>query len=213
MSAGHIIFLNGTSSAGKTTLAQTLQTMLEKPYLHIALDQFRDALPGRYRGLNSPDGTTGAEGLNIVPVHDEAGAHTDVRFGPVGLTMLRGMRRAIAALAAAGNNVIVDDLLLDPAFLTDYLEALEPFTVLFVGIRCSTDVINERERARPGRFPGTALGQFEIIHAHGLYDVEVDSAQSAPRECAQQVIDCLRSPPRPSAFEQLRVLHGTRGAR
>ena len=39
---GNIIFLNGCSSAGKTTLAIKLQQMLDEPYQHIALDQFRD---------------------------------------------------------------------------------------------------------------------------------------------------------------------------
>jgi chloramphenicol 3-O-phosphotransferase len=48
MASGRIIFLNGSSSAGKTTLASTLQQLLDEPYQHIALDQFRDGLPGRY---------------------------------------------------------------------------------------------------------------------------------------------------------------------
>ena len=52
MKAGNIIFLNGSSSAGKTTLAIMLQQLLPEPYQHIALDQFRDGMPGRYRGLN-----------------------------------------------------------------------------------------------------------------------------------------------------------------
>ncbi len=68
MGAGRIIFLNGCSSAGKTTLAIMLQQLLEEPYQHIALDQFRDGMPGKYRGLNSPSGTPGNLGLNVVPM-------------------------------------------------------------------------------------------------------------------------------------------------
>ena len=62
MQAGRIILLNGSSSAGKTTLAITLQQLLPDPWHHIALDQFRDGLGGRYRWLNSPPGTPGAQG-------------------------------------------------------------------------------------------------------------------------------------------------------
>ena len=41
---GTILFLNGTSSAGKTTLSRALQELLDEPYQHIALDQFRDGV-------------------------------------------------------------------------------------------------------------------------------------------------------------------------
>ena len=68
MATGTIIFLNGTSSAGKTTLARTLQELMDEPYQHVALDQFRDGMADKYRGLNAPAGTTGDMGLNVVPV-------------------------------------------------------------------------------------------------------------------------------------------------
>ena len=34
-----IIYLNGPSSSGKTTLAKALQESLEEPYLHIGIDK------------------------------------------------------------------------------------------------------------------------------------------------------------------------------
>ncbi len=37
---GNIILLNGTSSAGKTTIAQAIQEVMEAPYLHTGIDQF-----------------------------------------------------------------------------------------------------------------------------------------------------------------------------
>ena len=64
---GKILFLNGTSSAGKTTLSKGLQQALSECWQHIALDQFRDGLPDKYRGLNAPANTTGALGLNVIP--------------------------------------------------------------------------------------------------------------------------------------------------
>src|SRR5579859_3435605 len=46
---GRIIFLNGASSSGKSTLAVTLQEALDEPFLHVASDRLVDAgmLPGR----------------------------------------------------------------------------------------------------------------------------------------------------------------------
>ena len=83
-----------------------LQQLVRDPYQHVALDQFRDGLPGRYRGFNSPDGTTGSDGLNITPVELNGESVTAVRFGVHGEKLLKGMRRAIAAIANTGLNVI-----------------------------------------------------------------------------------------------------------
>ena len=204
LQAGKIIFLNGTSSAGKTTLAHALQEVLTEPWLHVALDQYRDGLPARFRGLNSPPDSEGAQGLNVVPVTDVEQPYTAVRFGDYGQQVLKGMRRNIRGLAEQGLNAIIDDILLEPEFLTDYLEVFEGIQVLFVGVRCPRSVINARERTRPGRFPGTAIGHYDSCHAHGCYDVEVNTGESSPRVCAQQIAAAMQALPSPSIFEQLR---------
>ena len=200
---GKIIFLNGTSSAGKTTLALALQEALPDQWLHVALDQFRDGLPAKYRGLNSPEGSTGEAGLNVVPVTDGETHYTAIKFGSTGRTMLLGMRRAIRALADAGNNIIIDDIVLEKAFLEDYLSVFNGLDVVFVGVRCPLTVINEREKARPGRFPGTALGHIEICHSHDDYDVDVDTSIDSPVDCALKVVEFLDTKP-PGAFERIR---------
>ena len=45
MNPGKIIFLNGVSSAGKSTLAKELQKRLAEPFLHLQLDAFIQMLP------------------------------------------------------------------------------------------------------------------------------------------------------------------------
>ncbi|MDE0055477.1 MAG: AAA family ATPase [Gammaproteobacteria bacterium] len=206
MTPGKIILLNGSSSAGKTTIARMLQQLYAEPYQHIALDQFRDGMSERFRGLNSPDGDTGARGLNVVPVEREGERMTEIRFGDVGRPVLRGMRRAIAIFAREGNHVIVDDLMFEKSFLLDYLDALKGLHVTFAGVRCDLAVVNAREATRPGRFPGTATSHFDSVHAHCIYDVEVDTTESTPRQCARQIMRAAESTPR--AFDQLREKFG-----
>jgi chloramphenicol 3-O phosphotransferase len=196
MAAGKVIFLNGSSSAGKTTLAIMLQQLLDEPYQHIALDQFRDGMPGRYRGLNSPQGTPGEAGLNIVPMEKDGERLTHIRFGEHGEQVLAGMRRAIAAFAVAGNNVIIDDLLFKPDYLDDYALALAGIPSWLIGVRCSLDVVNARESQRSGRFPGTATSHFHEVHAHEAgYDLEIDTSNRSPKECALAIVARLESPP------------------
>lgn len=198
MTQGTIIFLNGSSSSGKTTLAHALQDRLTSPYQHVALDQFRDGLPDKFRGLNAPSGTDGSRGLNVVPAD---GRTTKIVFGETGITLLKGMRRAIAAMADAGNNIIVDDIILHEDFLVDYLQVFAHLHVYFVGVHCALSVVNEREAKRPGRFPGTAAGHLEICHAHITYDVEVDTGEQSVDDCSSTVISRLQRDP--CAFDQL----------
>ena len=51
MQSGQVILLNGTSSAGKSTLAKQLQEILPQPYLHTGIDHFLAAAlhPSRLR--------------------------------------------------------------------------------------------------------------------------------------------------------------------
>jgi hypothetical protein len=49
---GTIIFLNGTSSSGKTSILRALQDRLPDPYLDMGIDRFIFMLPRRYP--NSP---------------------------------------------------------------------------------------------------------------------------------------------------------------
>lgn len=192
----NIILLNGCSSSGKTTLALKLQQILPEPYQHIALDQFRDGMPGGVRGFNSPDTDPGAQGLNVVPECREGQWVTNIVFGDYGERILEGMRRTVATLWQSGCSVIVDDLLFKQSYLQDYLQVLEPTRTWFIGVRCNSDVVAAREAQRPGRFPGTALAHFEQIHQHGVpYDLEVDTSYNSPRDTAELIKERLSFPP------------------
>lgn len=192
----NIILLNGCSSSGKTTLALKLQQILPEPYQHVALDQFRDGMPGGVRGFNSPDTDPGAHGLNVVPECREGQWVTNIVFGDYGERILEGMRRTVATLWQSGCSVIVDDLLFKQSYLQDYLQVLEPTRTWFIGVRCNSEVVAAREAQRPGRFPGTALAHFEQIHQHGVrYDLEVDTSYNSPRDTAELIKERLSFPP------------------
>lgn len=200
----NVILLNGCSSAGKTTLALALQNQLKEPYQHIALDQFRDGMPSRVRGLNSPAGDPGASGLNVVPEERNGEWVTHIRFGDYGERVLAGMRRTVASLNALGCNVIVDDLLFKRAYLDDYVDVLNAETTWFIGVKCRLDVVHEREALRPGRFPGTAVSHFDQVHAHGVpYDLEVDTSHAKASDVARSIIARIGSAP--TSFRELRA--------
>jgi chloramphenicol 3-O phosphotransferase len=189
-----VIYLNGASSAGKSSIARVLQDTLDDLYLHVPLDVFLQMVP--------PHGWEREGGAVMAPLQEEQGLL--VEFGPLCQSLFSGFHRSLAALASAGNNLIVDDVLLEPRWLREALEALASHEVCFVGVRCPVDMAEARERARDDRIAGTARGQYNQVHAHGAYDVEVDTSILTPDACAERILETQQRLPRPSAFERLR---------
>ena len=176
---GQIILLNGTSSSGKSSIAKELLRMLDSPYYHLPVDAF-NAMRDR-RSLPP-------EALDEVLYR-----------------MRRGFHRAIAGMAAGGNNIVVDHVLSEPWRLTDCLEVFAPFDVVFVGVHCSATELELRERARGDRPAGLAAQQLNVVHVHGLYDIECDTTTTSPHDCARQIKDALQHRAAHTAFEQLRA--------
>lgn len=179
---GQIIFLNGTSSSGKSCIAEQLLEVLDTPYFHMAVDAI-NRMRARRRTLE-----LGPQELQDVLARTRAGFH-----------------RAIAGMAEAGNDIVVDYVLSEPWRLLDCLTVLAGLDVVFVGVRCPLAELERRERARGGRQPGQAASQFDRVHAHGIYDVECDTSVSSPRECALQIKEFLARRASPSAFDRLRA--------
>ena len=179
--------LNGASSSGKTSILRALQELLPQPYLEAGIDKFIFMLPKRYLDRPLWD--------DVLGLADHAGAS--------GETLFSGMHRAIAALASAGNNVLVDHVLVEPGWVKDCAHLFCDLPAYLVGVRCPLEVLEQREAARQNRTPGQARLQFPIIHAYARYDLEVDSAVFTPEECARQVAAHLASGAVPAAFKKM----------
>lgn len=116
-----------------------------------------------------------------------------------------GFHRAVAGMAEAGNDIVVDHVLSEPRRLQDCLEVLEGLAVVLVGVHCPPDELERRERARGDRVPGQGAAQLESVHQHGLYDFECDTSASNPRECALAIKEFVnRRATAVRAFDELR---------
>ncbi len=167
---------------------------MEEPYLHTGRDHFLDRFPRRF--MDEVDGWADAvrDGrLVALP-----------RVGPLGLRLFDGMYAAVAALAEAGNNVIVDDVIHDPRVLASAVARLSRLTVLFVGVRCPVDVAERRDRERGDRTTGEARVFASAVHAHGAYDVEIDTSAQSPEDCTRRIRDALANGAAGGAFSRLR---------
>lgn len=168
----HVLVLNGGSSSGKSTLARALQVSLDGVWLRLGVDTLVDAAPPRLLG---------AGGL-------ELGSDGSVSPGAAFDAAERQWRTGIAAMAAAGAHVLVEDNFVSgPVSQQRWQAALRGLPVGWVGVRCSAAVAATREQARGDRTPGMASRQAELVHGGVRYDVELDSTSTTPAELASVV--------------------------
>jgi chloramphenicol 3-O phosphotransferase len=174
-----VIILNGVGSVGKSATARALQAITAAPFLHVAMDAFLDMLPAAMFG--HPDG------LIFEKIKDQGPPSIIIRTGPVLERAMQGMRRAIAAMAAAGNNLIVDEVMIGLDKAQEYRDLLSDFDVRFVGLFAPLDVLEARERERGDREIGLARWQFDRVHQGVTYDLMIDTATTTPVENARTI--------------------------
>ena len=185
MKNGRVILFNGTSSSGKTTLAKALQEKLTEPFMYVSLDGFFHLYPERFLNPTS-----------------QAEADIITALVPA---VISGMHRSVAALAQAGNNVLVDHVLQEDKWLRECVEVWSGLEVFFVGVKCPLEITEKREKERGDRTVGTARYQFERVHTHDYYDVEVDTSVLSVEECVTRILEFMNNKPGESAFEKLKA--------
>ncbi|MGE0718872.1 MAG: chloramphenicol phosphotransferase CPT family protein [Alphaproteobacteria bacterium] len=173
-----IVLLNGVGSVGKSTIAKALQAITEDPFLYVAMDAFLDMLPEASWGR--------ADGITFETVREDGRPSVAIHTGPVAERALGGMRHGIAAMAAQGNDMIVDEVLMDGTG-AEYVELLSPYALHLVGVFAPLDVLEARERQRGDRMIGLARWQYDRVHEGMTYDLELDSSRSTPEDCARQI--------------------------
>lgn len=170
-----MIVLNGGSSSGKSGIARCLQAVLPEPWLAFGVDTLVDAMPVSMRASDA--------GIEFAP-------DGEVIVGPEFRTLETAWIEGIAAMARAGARVIVDEVFLGGAeSQRRWQKALDGVGVLWVGVRCESEVAAAREVARGDRVTGMAASQADVVHRGVLYDLEVDTTRSESMECARIIAD------------------------
>lgn len=189
----NIIILNGTSSAGKSTLAKELQKLLPTPYLHIGIDSFIDLMPAEINKFNSPNEPS--IGFWCKTTEAPCGTKVDqIMLGEYAKKISSSYKTTVAHLLNEGHNLILDEVFLGG--IENYRQwqnVLIPYNVLLVGVIPPLKTIEEREVARGDRRVGTARSQYHIIHDNIPYDLIIDNAKYNNNECAKQIIALLKN--------------------
>jgi chloramphenicol 3-O phosphotransferase len=188
--SGRVIVLNGTSSAGKSTLAEVLQARFAaagEPWIVIGVDDLFVKLPRDWITIGAHVGAHGDEGIVFARVDGEI----ERRIGPVGTRVLAAYRGTVAAVARSGVDVIVDEVLLCEEDWHGWQADLAGLAVRWVRVDCALDVVETRERERGDRLVGLARSQYDVVHRHPRYDARVDTATTGPEAAAAAILAAL----------------------
>jgi chloramphenicol 3-O phosphotransferase len=171
-----IIYLNGPSSSGKTTLAKALQHALAEPFLHVGIDKIIGWMPEK---INDWTGGDAPLGFSWKKSKDELGNPLqELQMGPYAQKIGETFREVVLALAKMGHRIIIDDVSFGKGQIDEWKETLQNFRVLWVGVNAPLSVLEEREKERGNRIVGSARGQFHKVHVGVVYDLEIDTHKS-----------------------------------
>jgi len=171
---GKIIFLNGVSSAGKTTLAKALQDLLPEPPYYISNDLFAGMIPGKYFG--------------------------DTQKVDEAFSMMYSL---IKTFSDGKANVVVDSLLLSMRRLNQCVEALHEYPVVLVHVMCPAEELRRREEKRGDREIGQGESQLADLVPTDTYDITVDTSTNTVENCANEIINKINSDEKFTTFKIL----------
>lgn len=168
-----VIILNGGSSSGKSGIARCLQAVLPDPWLAFGVDTLIQAMP-----LSSRMPAAGIE----------FAADGAVIVGPQFRRLEAAWAEGLAAMAHAGARIIVDEVFLGGAASQQrWKNALGSLRVLWIGVRCQSEVAEGREIARGDRVIGMAASQADAVHQGVVYDLQVDTTHTEALDCARTI--------------------------
>lgn len=178
-----IIFLNGVSSSGKSTIAKALQHVWETPLLHVGIDTFFNMLPVKYVGY----GEHADQGFAFTKIKS---GEVRIETGVYGKKLCNTMIETIKLLSDYEHNLVVDEVVLSKERMEQYKITLKNYSVYYIGVHVELNDLLEREILRGDRPIGSAKEQLDRVH-HLPYDLEVNTTKDSPFTCARKILNFI----------------------
>jgi len=178
MGKGKVIFLNGTSSAGKSSLSTKVQEISEEKCYRVQLDTFLDMIHDKF--------------------YDDDIVNTENIAASI-------MHNFVLSLCKNGESVIVDTVIENhhENWLKECVELLYDENVIFVKVDCPLHELERRELERGDRSIGQAKGQLSNMDFNDIYDIVVNTYENTIEECAIAVKNEMQSIRKKNAFKEI----------
>ena len=168
MEKGRIIFLNGVTSAGKTSIVEALQERDDVFFYVVANDLFQEMVGEKFLQENYWKYLSEV----IIMMYHTAKLYSDM-----------------------GKNVLIDGILVEREEIKPHYQKLQeimkdnPFDV--VEVYCPLDICRERNIARGDRYESQSQEQHELMAKDIKYSLRVDTSLHSPVECAELIVKGL----------------------
>ena len=183
-----IIFLNGASSTGKTSIANKIQETSTHNFMLIGIDTVISMMPNH---LNNWTGGKVDQGFWWKTEIDQHGHNcSHIMLGDFAKKVSGSLLSMTQALLNDGHNVIIDEVCLDQEAAKNWQKILSEFNVFYIEITTDLTTLERREKARGDRMIGSARAQAKLIHQIGFkYDLIIDSSDKPVDECVRIIMD------------------------
>lgn len=159
-----LIILNGTSSAGKSSIAKAMQQKLPDCFLHFQMDMFWDMVP------------------STIDV-------SETNFPHLRTAILESM----SVLLKHEHNVIFDTVITKGERLNKLRNDFKDHAPFIVAVKANQNIVDAREKARGDRKIGLAAKQAETIHQGVNYDFDIDTSNLTAEEAADKIIHAYKA--------------------
>ena len=165
MNKGRIIFLNGVTSSGKTSIVEALQNRDDCYFYVVANDLFEQMIGDRF-------------------LQEDYWQH----LGRVILLMYHTAK----LFSDMGHDVLIDGILVERTEITPHyqqmMDILKDNPLNIVEVACPLDICRERNIARGDRYENQSAEQAAIMARNIRYAMTVHTDKNTPEECAEAIV-------------------------
>ena len=168
MKKGRIIFLNGVTSSGKTSIVESLQERDDVFFYVVANDLFQEMVGDKFLRQDYWKYLSEV----IIMMYHTAKLYSDM-----------------------GKNVLIDGILVEREEIKPHyqqlMEILKENPLDIVEVYCPLDICRERNIARGDRYETQSEEQHELMAQNIKYSFRVDTSVNSPKECAEMIVKKL----------------------
>ena len=165
MEKGRIVFLNGVTSSGKTSIVEALQARKDVFFYVVANDLFEEMIGEQYLQEDYWKDL----GEVIILMYHTAKLFSDL-----------------------GKNVIIDGILVEREGVAPHYarmtEILQDNPLDIVEVYCPAEICRQRNIARGDRYETQSEEQAALMAKDIRYRMRVDTGVYSPEECAEQIL-------------------------
>ena len=165
MSKGRIIFLNGVTSSGKTSIVEALQDRDDCYFYVVANDLFQEMVGERFLRENYWQHLSRV----IILMYHTAKLYSDM-----------------------GHDVLIDGILVErPEIAPHYqqlMDILQDNPLSIIEVACPLEICRARNIARGDRYENQSAEQAALMAKDIRYAMTVHTDKNTPEECAEAIV-------------------------